>query len=676
MWSEPPPAELDKLVGDALANAWREQGLDLDLPALAASTGASVAANHSRAPDWLGAVGTSDDPLRAMTLTSTTVPKASTGDQAAIERIGRATSRRDPVSALNPLPAARDSSAFSSAAISAGAEPGQHWPDLVAYRSSDSFPVIEGATPVAGGNASSVGGSAVPPAVAYAPIWATNRVDHIVPGAVFPAAAPSGLPRLGDAPARALGALAAASGPAASEYDVPAWLADVRLDPAALRPADVESTPGVEAVPAGQLPGPQGSPAVSGSPVDSEHPLGPIRADFPALHQRVNGHPLVWLDNGATTQKPREVLDTVRDFYEHDNSNVHRGAHDLAVRATDVYERARQTVQAFIGARSEKEIVFLRGTTEAINLVAQAWGSHHVGHDDEILVSHLEHHSNIVPWQQLCEAKGAKLRVIPVDDSGNVKLSDYAAMLSPRVKLVAVTQISNALGTLVPIGPMATMAHAQGAHFLVDAAQSIAHLPLDVQSLGIDFLAFSGHKIYAPTGIGVLYGREEVLRDTPPWQGGGSMISDVTFERTVYADLPARFEAGTPNLGGAVGLAAALRYVERIGRPAVAAYEHGLMQQLEAGLATVPGLEVVGDPMVRVGSISFTIAGATPNEIAHYLNKHGIAVRAGHHCAQPILRRFGHETTVRPSLGIYNTPADIERLVAVLQARPAAGVRG
>ena len=676
MSSERPPAELDKLVGDALADAWHERVLDSDLPALAATTGASVAANHSRAPDWLGDVGAVDGPLHAMPLAGTTIPKASTGDQAAIERIGRATSRRDPVSAVDPMPVARDSSAFTTAAISAGAEPGQHWPDLLAYRSSDSFPVIEGATPVVGGSSSSVDEAAVPPAVAYAPIWATNRVDHFVPGAVFPAAPPSGVPRLGDAPARALGALTGASGPAASELDVPPWLTDVCLDSPLPRPPDVEFASGLDAVPGGESPRPRGSRAVAASAVDGEHPLGPIRADFPALHQRVNGHPLVWLDNGATTQKPREVLDAVRHFYERDNSNVHRGAHALAARATDAYEGARQTVQSFIGARSEKEIVFLRGTTEAINLVAQAWGSRHVGPDDEILVSHLEHHSNIVPWQQLCEAKGAKLRVIPVDDRGNVNLSDYAAMLGPRVKLVAVTHVSNAIGTLVPITPMAAMAHAQGARFLVDAAQSIAHLPLDVHDLGVDFLAFSGHKVYAPTGIGVLYGREDALRDTPPWQGGGTMIRDVTFERTVYADLPARFEAGTPNLGGAVGLAAALRYVERIGRPAIAAYEHGLMQQLEAGLATVPGLEVVGDPMVRVGPLSFTIAGATPNDIGHYLNQHGIAVRAGHHCAQPILRRFGHETTVRPSLGIYNTPADIERLVAVLRARPVAGARG
>jgi cysteine desulfurase/selenocysteine lyase len=361
------------------------------------------------------------------------------------------------------------------------------------------------------------------------------------------------------------------------------------------------------------------------------------------------------------------VIDAISRFYETDNSNVHRGAHELAARATDAYEAARAKVQRFLGARSHKEIIFVRGTTEAINLVAQSWGRANVRAGDVILVTHLEHHSNIVPWQLLCEATGATLRVVPVDDRGDVRLDAYAAMLGPHVKLVALPQVSNALGTVVPVAPMVQMAHRYGARVLVDGAQSIAHMPVDVMSLGADFFAFSGHKIYGPTGIGVLYGREDVLAEMPPWQGGGSMIEDVTFEKSTYAPLPAKFEAGTPSLADAVGLGVALDYVERAGRPAIAAHEQRLMASLLAGLSSVPGLSLVGAPSARVGAVSFVLAGHEPRAIGQYLNRKGIAVRSGHHCAQPILRRFGHEATVRPSLGIYNDESDIALLVRALR---------
>jgi cysteine desulfurase/selenocysteine lyase len=392
-----------------------------------------------------------------------------------------------------------------------------------------------------------------------------------------------------------------------------------------------------------------------------------LRGDFPALDQDVHGQRLVWLDSAATTQKPRAVIDAVSRFYESDNSNVHRAAHELAARATDAYEGARRTVQRFLGARSHKEIVFVRGTTEAINLVAQSWGRANVRAGDVILLTHLEHHSNIVPWQLLCEATGATIRVIPVNDAGDVRLDAYEAMLGPRVKLVALPHVSNALGTLVPVEPMVQMAHRYGARVLVDGAQSVAHLPVNVLMTGADFFVFSGHKIYGPTGIGVLYGREDVLEEMPPWQGGGSMIEDVTFERSTYAPLPARFEAGTPSLADAVGLGAALDYVDRVGRATVAAHDQRLMASLLAGLTSIPGLSLVGSPIARVGAVSFVMAGHEPQAIGQYLNRRGIAVRAGHHCAQPILRRFGHETTVRPSLGIYNDESDIALLVKALR---------
>ena len=395
--------------------------------------------------------------------------------------------------------------------------------------------------------------------------------------------------------------------------------------------------------------------------------VGAIRRDFPILSERINGKQLVWFDNAATTQKPRQVIERLAHFYEHENSNIHRAAHTLAARATDAYEDARQTVADFIGAASAEEIIFVRGTTEAINLVAKSWGRKHVGEGDEIIVSHLEHHANIVPWQQLAAEKGAVLRVIPVDDTGQVCLDSYRRLLGPRTKLVSVTQVSNALGTIVPVEEIVGLAKAAGVTTLVDGAQSVAHLPANVAALGVDFFVFSGHKIFGPTGIGAVYGRREVLEQTPPWQGGGNMIADVTFERTVYQPPPARFEAGTGNIADAAGLATALRYLQNLGLPAVAAYEHELLEYATAGLHTVRGLRLIGTALSKASVLSFVLKGYTTEEVGRALNEQGIAVRAGHHCAQPILRRFGLETTVRPSLALYNTRDEVDHLVSVLR---------
>ncbi|MFT3819704.1 MAG: family 2A encapsulin nanocompartment cargo protein cysteine desulfurase [Rubrivivax sp.] len=392
-----------------------------------------------------------------------------------------------------------------------------------------------------------------------------------------------------------------------------------------------------------------------------------VRRDFPILQERVNGRPLVWFDNAATTQKPQAVIDRLARFYAHENSNIHRAAHELAARATDAYEGARETVRRFINAASADEIVFVRGTTEAINLVAQSWGRAHVGAGDEIVVSHLEHHANIVPWQQLAAEKGATLRVIPVDDDGQVRLDEYEQLLNERTKIVAVTQVSNALGTVVPVQAIVQAAQRRGIRTLVDGAQSISHLRVDVQSLGADFFVFSGHKIYGPTGIGALYGKKALLDALPPWQGGGNMIADVTFEKTVYQAAPARFEAGTGNIADAVGLGAALEYVERIGIEAIAAYEHALLDYATALLKPIPGVRLVGTARDKASVLSFVLDGHGTDEVGRALNADGIAVRTGHHCAQPILRRFGLEATVRPSLAFYNTCDEVDRFIAVVR---------
>ncbi|MDM0014668.1 family 2A encapsulin nanocompartment cargo protein cysteine desulfurase [Variovorax sp. J22P168] len=392
-----------------------------------------------------------------------------------------------------------------------------------------------------------------------------------------------------------------------------------------------------------------------------------VRRDFPILQERVNGRPLVWFDNAATTHKPQSVIDRISYFYEHENSNIHRAAHELAARATDAYEGARERVRRFINAPDVNEVIFVRGTTEAINLVAKSWGGQHVGEGDEIIVSNLEHHANIVPWQQLASAKGAKLRVIPVDDSGQVLLDEYRKLLNDRTKIVAVTQVSNALGTVVPVKEIVELAHRAGALALVDGAQSVSHMRVDVQEIGADFFVFSGHKVFGPTGIGVVWGRREVLEDMPPWQGGGNMIADVTFEKTVFQPIPNKFEAGTGNIADAVGLGAAIDYVNKVGIENIARYEHELLVYGMQQLGAIPGVRLIGTARDKASVMSFVLDGYTTEEVGHALNDEGIAVRTGHHCAQPILRRFGVETTVRPSLAFYNTFDEIDRLVAVVR---------
>jgi cysteine desulfurase/selenocysteine lyase len=393
-----------------------------------------------------------------------------------------------------------------------------------------------------------------------------------------------------------------------------------------------------------------------------------VRRDFPILKERVNGHQLAWLDNAATTQKPQVVIDRLSYFYQHENSNIHRAAHELAARATDAYEKARNTVARFINAPTSDEIVFVRGTTEAINLVAQSWGRQNIGADDEIVITWLEHHANIVPWQQLTQQTGAKLRVAPVDDSGQVILSEFQKLLNSNTKLVSFTHVSNALGTITPAQEIIALAHSVGARVLLDAAQSVAHLGIDVQILNPDWLVFSGHKIFGPTGIGVLYGKSELLEATEPWQGGGNMIEDVTFEKTVYQHPPARFEAGTGNIADAVGLGAALEYLSNIGVANVARYEHELLAYGIESLKRINGLQLIGTATDKTSVLSFVLKGHSTQEVGDALNQAGIAVRTGHHCAQPILRRFGQETTVRPSIAFYNTHEEIDRLADVVRS--------
>ncbi len=408
---------------------------------------------------------------------------------------------------------------------------------------------------------------------------------------------------------------------------------------------------------------PANHPGVTKPPFD----VNLIRKDFPILQEQVNGKPLIWLDNAATTQKPRQVIDRVSYFYEHENSNVHRAAHELAARATDAYEGAREKVRNFLNAASVEEIVFVRGTTEAINLVAKTFGEQFLQKDDEIIVSHLEHHANIVPWQQLAQKKGIRLKVIPVDDSGQVLLDEYRKLLNPRTKLVSFTQVSNALGTVTPAKQMIELAQANGSKVLLDGAQSVSHLRVDLQLLNPDFFVFSGHKIFGPTGIGVLYGKKELLNSLQPWQGGGNMIKDVSFEKTQFHDAPYRFEAGTGNIADAVGLGAALDYVSRLGIDNINQYEHYLLLYATKLMEQVPGLRLIGTAAEKASVLSFTLQGYSNDEVGKALNNEGIAVRTGHHCAQPILRRFGVESTVRPSLAFYNTCSDIDTLVAVLQ---------
>jgi cysteine desulfurase/selenocysteine lyase len=411
----------------------------------------------------------------------------------------------------------------------------------------------------------------------------------------------------------------------------------------------------------------------------AKRPLDPrlIRQDFPILQERVHGRPLIWLDNAATTQKPNAVIDRLSYFYQHENSNIHRAAHTLAARATDAYESAREKTRRFLNASSTREIVFVRGTTEGINLVAQSWGRRNVQKDDEVVITWLEHHANIVPWQQLCSEKGARLRVAPVNDRGEIILEEYEKLLSPRTRIVSFSHVSNALGTITPAREMVEMAHRHGAKVLVDGAQAVSHMRTDVQALDCDFYVFSGHKIFAPTGIGAVYGKLDVLDTMPPWQGGGNMIVDVTFEKTTYNVAPARFEAGTGNIADAVGLGAALDYVEQVGMESISAYEHELLTYATARLLTVPGLRMIGTAHEKAGVMSLVLDDIRTEDVGVALNQEGIAVRAGHHCAQPILRRMGVESTVRPSLALYNTYEEIDALVAaLLRIQAGRGHRG
>jgi cysteine desulfurase/selenocysteine lyase len=391
-----------------------------------------------------------------------------------------------------------------------------------------------------------------------------------------------------------------------------------------------------------------------------------IRRDFPILQERVHGKPLIWLDNAATTQKPQSVIDRLSDFYSHENSNIHRAAHELAARATDAYEATREKVRRFINAGTVKEIIFVRGTTEAINLVAQSWGRQNIQKDDEIVITWLEHHANIVPWQMLCAEKGARLRVAPVDNTGQVILDEYQKLLGPRTRLVSFAQVSNALGTVTPAQEMIEMAHRYGAKVLLDGAQAVSHMRTDVQLFDCDFYVFSGHKMFGPTGIGVVYGKLDILENTQPWHGGGNMIQDVTFEKTTYQPPPGRFEAGTGNIADAVGLGAAIDYIDRIGMHNISRYEHDLLVYATESLQRIPGLRLIGTAKEKAGVLSFVLDGFRTEDVGTALNRQGIAVRAGHHCAQPILRRFGVESTVRPSLALYNTCEEIDALVAAI----------
>jgi cysteine desulfurase / selenocysteine lyase len=388
-----------------------------------------------------------------------------------------------------------------------------------------------------------------------------------------------------------------------------------------------------------------------------------IRQDFPILSQQVHGNPLVYLDNAASSQKPRQVIDAITSFYLSDNSNIHRGVHELSQRATRDYEQARVKVQHFLNAGHAHEIIFTRGTTEGINLVAQAYGRQHVGPGDEVIISALEHHSNIVPWQILCEEKGARLRVVPISDCGELLMDEYERLLNGRTRLVAISHVSNSLGTINPIRRIVEMAHGRGVPVLVDGAQAVPHARVDVQALDCDFYVFSGHKMYGPTGIGVLYGKTSLLGGMPPYQGGGDMISSVTFEKTTYNVLPYKFEAGTPDIAGVIGLGAAVDYLNEIGMENIAAHEHDLLVYGTQALEGIEDVRLIGTAREKAGVLSFVLDGIHPHDIGTVLDQEGIAVRTGHHCAQPVMDRFGVPATTRASLGLYNTRAEIDRLV-------------
>ncbi|GHT35044.1 hypothetical protein FACS189427_03530 [Planctomycetales bacterium] len=436
-------------------------------------------------------------------------------------------------------------------------------------------------------------------------------------------------------------------------------------EPAGAAPGYSESTKAGGAAPSTVNPGGY----TPGSLPSRDFDVTAVRNDFPILKEKVHGKDLVWFDNGATTQKPNAVIERLKYFYEHENSNVHRGAHDLAARSTDAYENARSIAAKFLNASSPEEIVFVRGTTEGINLAAATWGRDNIHAGDEILISYLEHHANIVPWQLLAQETGAVIKTIPVDANGDLRLEEYTYLLkSGKVKLVAVTQVANSIGTIPPVRDIILLAHQFGARVLVDGAQSVAHTPADVQTLDADFFVFSGHKIFAPTGIGVLYGKREVLDSMRPYQGGGGMIKDVTFEKSEYQPAPGRFEAGTGNIADAVGLGAALEYVSSLGIEAIRQYEHRLLEYGRSIIAPIPGIQIIGNPRERAGVISFVHNRYSTEEINKAMAAEGIALRAGHHCAQPILRYFGYESTVRASLAFYNTTQELDFLAHKLAA--------
>jgi cysteine desulfurase/selenocysteine lyase len=392
-----------------------------------------------------------------------------------------------------------------------------------------------------------------------------------------------------------------------------------------------------------------------------------IRDDFPILRRRLHGRPLVYLDNAATTQKPQAVIDRLGRYYSEENANIHRGVHALSVEATDAYDEARARVRAFINAGDAREVVFVRSATEAINLVAATYGRMNVAAGDEVVISEMEHHSNIVPWQMLCEEKGARLRVVPITDAGELRLDVYAELLGPRTRLVAIAHVSNALGTINPVEEVVRLARERGVPVLVDGAQAVAHMPVDVRALGCDFYVFSGHKVFGPTGIGVLYGRSQLLERMPPYQGGGDMIRSVTFDGTTYNDVPYKFEAGTPHIAGVVGLAAALQYLTDVGLDRVAAHEDELLAYGTAALSEIEGLGLTGTAPRKAGILSFVMNAAHPHDIGTILDRAGVAIRAGHHCCQPLMARLGVAATARASLALYNTRDEIDALVAALR---------
>jgi cysteine desulfurase/selenocysteine lyase len=405
------------------------------------------------------------------------------------------------------------------------------------------------------------------------------------------------------------------------------------------------------------------------SEIGSGFDVEKVRADFPILQQKVHGHQLIYLDSAATSQKPRAVIDAIVRYYERDNANIHRGVHYLSERATEEFETARKSVQLFLHAAHASEIVFVRSATEAINLVAQTYGRVHVGanNDDEVLITAMEHHSNIVPWQLLCDEKRAKLRIAPINDRGELILEEFERLLTPKTKIVALAHVSNALGTINPVAALIAMAHARNIPVLIDGAQAAPHLPVNVQEIDCDFYVFSGHKTYGPTGIGALYGKSDLLEAMPPYQGGGDMISSVTFEKTTYNKVPHKFEAGTPDMSGAVGLRAALEYMQNLGMENIAAYEHELLTYATGVVSAIPGVRLIGTAREKAGVLSFVMDGIHPHDIGTILDQEGIAIRTGHHCAQPVMERFGIDATARASFGVYNTKEEIDALVRGIQ---------